>query len=336
MNGSGHIKNHRKLILKDFLDLKEWQKIQDNFSNVTEISLRMVDPKGNLITAASRESRICRDARNAQRKDKFCGRCLPTFLGGKGVVDRNLSYVCHKGICNFVIPVTEEGFDNLGYIIMGPVILVMRKAKEEYAKVAEDLGMELDDFWSALLEIKVVSFKGAQALIELIRDVARYTVKLASKNILISQEELMESESVSLSKVLNALLDVAFQVTSADLGSIMYTNDDSSELSIRASRGLSPEIINNTRVKFGEGISGIAALERKSFLLNDKTDDNRLRPYLSRPNIRTSMVLPISVNNRIKGVMNLGTLRKSSVNFNQETLKVAHKLVELAALALQG
>jgi GAF domain-containing protein len=146
----------------------------------------------------------------------------------------------------------------------------------------------------------------------------------------------MESGSVSLSKVLNALLDVAFQVTSADLGSIMYANEDSSELSIRASRGLSAEIINNTRVKFGEGIAGIAAKEKRSFLISDKMDDNRLRPYLTRPNIRTSMVLPISVNNRIRGVMNLGTLKKSTVNFNQETLEVAHKLVDLATLALQG
>ena len=33
--------------LKDLLDLKSWQKIQDNFAAITGIGIRTLDPKGN-------------------------------------------------------------------------------------------------------------------------------------------------------------------------------------------------------------------------------------------------------------------------------------------------
>jgi ligand-binding sensor protein len=72
---------------KDLVGIQDWQKIQDIFSAVTNISLRTVDPEGKLITNPSGQTSFCKNfLKDSTYGKKVCGDCLPTFLGGKGVV----------------------------------------------------------------------------------------------------------------------------------------------------------------------------------------------------------------------------------------------------------
>lgn len=323
-----------QIALRDLMDVRAWQKIQDNFSNVTEIGLRTLDSKGNLFTSPSRDSRLCTELiKNPSVKNKFCGSCLPTFLGGKAVVDKNLSYSCHSRLHNFIVPLKIED-EVFGYTILGPVILFMRGSKEVYLKSAEELNVELDEFWSAILEIKVVSFQLAQSMVELIKDVVEYNLKLAYQNIVKRKSVMMGLDSLKLSRLLNALLDVAFQMTNADIGSIMFAEKDSDEFTIRASKGIPEEIVSNTRVKLGNGIAGTAAKERTAFLIDNTQKDNRIKAYLRRPYISSSMIMPIEVEDTVLGVMNLGALQTSEVRFNRDNLQMVNKLIGLATVAL--
>ncbi len=322
------------LFLKNLLDIQTWQKIQNNFTAVTGVTLRTVDPQGDPATQPSGLPRLCADLANKPYlKSKVCGGCLPTFLGGSGVVDRNLGYVCQTGLCNFITPLRVKN-SIFGYIILGPVILVMRKNKEEYRQLAEELMLELDELWDMLLEIKIVSFQGMRSLIELIRDVGEYAVRLAYQDILKKKEVVMAPDSSKLNRLLNALLEVAFQVTGADIGSVMFFSKDTNDLTIQASRGIPEEIVQKTRVRLGEGISGIAAKERKSFLIDENIEDNRIKRYLSRPYISSSMVVPISVKEKTLGVINLGALQTSLVKFNTDTVKLMDRLVDLTTIAI--
>ncbi len=319
--------------LRDLVNTKEWQAIQDNFSLITEVSLRTLDAEGNVFTSPSRVPRICTEAESSPAlKEKICSCCLPTFLGGNAVVDRNLSYSCFSDLYNFIAPLRVNGGQVLGYIILGPVILVMRKAKEDYLQAAEELGMDLEEYWSMLLEIRTISFNGVRSLVELVKDVAEYILRVAYQNL--NKDAVVGSESLDLNRIFNVLLEVAFQVTGADIGSIMFTEPKGTDLTIRSSRGIPEEIARSTRVSPGEGISGIAVAERKAFLLNEDTSDSRILPYLKRPYIKSSMVVPIVVKGESAGVVNLGTLRESSVRFDRENLQVLQKLVNLASLAI--
>ncbi len=314
----------QQLSLKDLIDIKQWQKIQDNFAAVTDVRLRTVDSKGNLITSASKEQRLCRGCVDL---------CLPTFLGGRGVVDKNLNFTCKTGLHSLVAPLKIE--DKLwGYIVVGPVVLVMRKPKEQYRQVAEELNLSLESFWDALLEIKVISFQGVQSLVELIKDIGEYTINLAYQGMIEKRGVMMATDSSKLSRLLEALLDVAFQVTQADIGSIMLVDKSKNELNIRTSKGLPDAIVKRARVRLGEGISGIAASEGESFLIDDKINDNRIKRYLNRPNLHSSMVIPIKVEDKVWGVVNLGALRTSAVKFNQDNMNVLHKLINLATIAI--
>lgn len=323
--------------LGDLIDIKAWQRIQDNFSAVTEVSLRLVDAKGVAITKPSGEPRLCTNLlKNPVVKKKVCGACLPTFLGGKAVLDKNLVFVCEvAGLHNFATPLTINGGKVLGYLLVGPVTLVMLKPKEDYRKVAEELDLDLEDLWSAIIEIKAISFHGVQSLVELIKGVGEFTLRLAYQNKIKEKEVIMAADLPKLSKLLDALLDVAFEISGADIGSVMFFDKANDELTIRASRGISNEIVRNTRVKLGSGISGIAAKEGKSFLIDENTKDSRIRPYLNRPYISSSMIVPLKIEERVLGVMNLGTLDTSLVRFSQDNMGLMRKLADLATVAIR-
>lgn len=315
------------LSLKDLIDIKEWQKIQDNFSNVTEVNLRTVGPEGNLITSPSKTIRLCDELlKTSPLKNKICGICLPTFLGGRGVVDKNLIYSCEPGLYNFVAPLRMDNGRILGYIVLGPVILVMRKSQEEYERIADRLSLGAEAFRDAIAEIKVMSYHGMLSLIELIKDIGEYTINLTYKNI--------THDSSKVNRILDVLLDVAFEVSQADMGSVMFFDEKKENLTIRSARGIPDKIIKETKVKSGVGISGIAALEGRPFLIDDTITDIKILPHLRRPHIGSSLILPIRVEDKVMGVMNLSALKTSQVKFNTDNLNLMDRLINLATIAI--
>src|SRR4030042_4334264 len=273
------------LSLRDLVDLKEWKKIQDNFSGITNVGLRLLDAKGNPATSPSGQPRLCSEVlKKSPLKNEICGPCLPTFLGGRSIVDKHLSTICKAALHNFIVPLKYSN-KVFGFLQMGPVILVMRKPKQEYRKVAEALNVDLEEFWSALLEIKVMSFQAAQSIMELIGDIGDYTIKLAHEGLIKTREAVMGEETSKLKKLLNALLDVAFKVTGADTGSIMLIDKQRKHLTIRHSKGLPEEIVKTTKVMMGEGIAGTEVEEGKPYIIDEGMEDNRIKKYLRRPSI---------------------------------------------------
>lgn len=321
--------------IEDLLDIRQWQKIQDGFSAVTDVGTRIVNPDGGIISVSSRQPRLCAELlKNSPAQEIICGPCLPTFLHGRAVVDKNLSFSCGAGLHNFIAPLLINKDKILGYLIVGPVILVMRKPKEEYRHIAEELGLELEDFWNAFLEIRTISFHSAQSLVELIKNVAEYTLRLSYQNIIKERRTITAVSPAKLTKLMDALLDVAFEVSKADIGSVMSLDKAKNELTITASRGISKDIVKTVKVKIGNGISGIAAQERKAFLIETMTQDKRIAPYLKRPQLGSSMVIPLKIEEEVVGIMNVGALASSPVRFNEGNLTQMSKLADLASIAI--
>ena len=328
-------KNPNGFTLKDIIDIKSWQKMQDDFGFVTGVCLRTLDPEGNLITKTTNEPRLCAKVlADSYIKKQVCGTCLPTFLGGKAVVDRNLSFFCQAGLSNFVAPLSYENSHPLGYLLMGPVVLVARSPKEKYQKIAEDLNLSLDEFWKLFSEIKVLSVQGARSLMELIKTLCEYAIKLAYENRLRIEQVLHKLDADRLNKILNILLDVAFEISKADVGSMMILDEKQKSLSINASHGIPEEIANRASVKIGEGISGLAAKEGKSYLIDDNLRNNRIKSYMARPYLGSSMVIPLKTEDKLLGVLNLGALKTSSVQFNRNSLQLMNKLTRLVSTAI--
>jgi ligand-binding sensor protein len=321
--------------LTDILDIKGWQKIQDNFAAVTEVGIRTLDRGGKNITETSFSPRLNNYLKNYLRlKQRICGSCLPTFLGGSGVVDKNLHYSCDPGLSYFLAPLYVQQNIVLGYLIVGPVILIMRQPKEHYQKLADELEKNLEEIWGVILEMRVISTHAARSLVELVKNVCQNL--LNSRYALMAREkENIIPDSRQLPRLLEVLLDVAFQVSGADVGSIMSYNKKKKELTIQSSRGIPREIADKTRVKIGEGISGMAAKQKSYMLIDSSSADAGIKPFLNRPRIKSSMILPINCADSLLGVMNLGATEKASVMFNEENVNLINKLINLTTLALQ-
>ncbi len=140
--------------------------------------------------------------------------------------------------------------------------------------------------------------------------------------------------SPQLDKALQVLLEVAFQVSKADIGSIMSFKKSKNILTIHSSKGIPLDIASATRVKLGEGISGIVAQEERPLLIDDDLSNNRIKSLLNRPKLKSSMILPIKTQDKVVGVMNLGALRSSPVKFNQSSVALMGRLIDLATVAI--
>ncbi len=328
--------SHPSPSFQQLISACNWQTIQDNFAQVIAIGIKTIDAAGKAVTSASGQPRLCTELLTQLNQD-YC-MCLPTFLGGKAIIDKNLSYHCIEpklNLCNFIIPLELTEHNVAGYIAVGPVILVMRKPREEYRRVAEELNLNIEALWEGLLEIKVASFHGIKSLLTLLKDVGEYTIRNAYEKLSATRLKAPGHATSDIDHLSETLLDVAFEMTKADIGSVMFFDEQDDELTVRASRGLPDNVARFTRLKRGQPICGIAAVEGKPLLIDEHTTDNRIKPYLNRPHLSSSMVLPVRIKNQVKGVMNLGVLRSSLITFNDGNIKLLEKLIDLATVAWQ-
>ena len=122
-----------------------------------------------------------------------------------------------------------------------------------------------------------------------------------------------------------------------DIVSIMLLDKETGELTIRASTGLSPEIVKRTRQKVGSGIAGWVAKRGEPLLVNDIENDPRFAKLSSDVKYRTKSLLsvPLITKYGILGVINVN--RKSSGDvFDEHDLELLTTFSSQAAAAIEN
>lgn len=110
--------------------------------------------------------------------------------------------------------------------------------------------------------------------------------------------------------------------------SIMLDNKLTGELTIKSSRGLGEDVVNSTRIRFGDSVAGWVALEGKPLLIEDIEADPRfMRKSISQYNTKSLISLPLKINGKVIGVMNLNN-KKTADPFTEEDLSLASLLGE--------
>ena len=135
---------------------------------------------------------------------------------------------------------------------------------------------------------------------------------------------------VDLDQQLGLTLRLAADAVGANRASVMLLDDDSRTLAIRCSVGLPPEAILGT-VALGEGIAGWVAEHNQPFILHGAVTDSRFEGV--DPTIDSSLCLPLAVEDRVLGVLNL--TRQPGERFTVEDLRLASSLADLASLAVE-
>src|SRR3989442_9945565 len=136
--------------------------------------------------------------------------------------------------------------------------------------------------------------------------------------------------SADLDRHLGLILRLAGEAVGANRASVMLLNRETSRLEIRCSVGLPPEAILST-IGLGEGIAGWVAEHNQPFILHGAVTDSRFEGV--DPTIDSSLCLPLAVEDRVLGVLNL--TRQPGERFTVEDLRLASSLADLASLAVE-
>jgi signal transduction histidine kinase/DNA-binding response OmpR family regulator len=143
------------------------------------------------------------------------------------------------------------------------------------------------------------------------------------------------------SELLDFFIGLVVAELDVDRASVMLLDENTQQMHIAASRGISEDIVQEARVKLGEGIAGQVAREGRPILVEDiKTAPGvkaRFNPKLSDSFISLPIVLsvPIRLQKKVLGVINV-TNKRSGGAFGDKDMGFLLGLAGQAAVAIEG
>jgi diguanylate cyclase (GGDEF)-like protein len=139
--------------------------------------------------------------------------------------------------------------------------------------------------------------------------------------------------TLSVHEVMERLLDRTLKHLDAEIGSILVSEPDDS-MRIMLARGLPENVVEETRVRRGEGISGYVAENNHSLLVEDVEHDERFqRRNRERYYTNSFISAPLSLHGSVRGVINVNNKRNRDI-FVYEDLKLLEALAGHAVVAL--
>ncbi|MBM3129925.1 MAG: GAF domain-containing protein [Chloroflexi bacterium] len=138
----------------------------------------------------------------------------------------------------------------------------------------------------------------------------------------------------SLDELLHRIVMAAQRETRAQIVSLMLLDPTEQELGIAAAVGLPDQIIETERVPVGRGIAGRVAQSGEPLMLTESVPlDPEIRRLMKKPEVLSSLSLPLRVRNRVIGVLNLSRMHGDEA-FNTGDLEIATVFAGQAAMAI--
>jgi GAF domain-containing protein len=125
-------------------------------------------------------------------------------------------------------------------------------------------------------------------------------------------------------KLADWVLESALRLLNAGSGSLMLLQEDKPILSIVASRGLRDIALRNRRQRVGEGIAGRVAEDGEPILRVGTVGETNLKPMGPRPEIRSSISVPVVADSGVVGVLNLNS-NPATKNFDSHDLETVRE-----------
>ncbi|MGD0445811.1 MAG: SpoIIE family protein phosphatase [Edaphobacter sp.] len=108
--------------------------------------------------------------------------------------------------------------------------------------------------------------------------------------------------TLDLNTLMHRVADLVRAVIDYKIFAILLLNDRAEELRMRFQIGHTTEV-ERMRIKLGRGVSGEAALQRQSILVEDVTNTEN---YIdANPNVRSELAVPLIIKNKVIGVIDI-------------------------------
>ncbi len=147
--------------IADFADMEKFNKIMSNWAIATGLATVAVGDDGSYISDCFNFTDFCIDyTRGSAEGVRRCEKC---DLEGEGV------YHCHAGLIDFAFPLMI-GDIQVGSVIGGQV-LPANPDEEKFRQVAREIGVDEDEYITALYKVTVKTEEAIHASAELLGEV---------------------------------------------------------------------------------------------------------------------------------------------------------------------
>ena len=136
--------------------------------------------------------------------------------------------------------------------------------------------------------------------------------------------------------ILRLIVVVTAKVMDSNICSLMLLNEQTGELEIKATQAVSEAYLRKQAVRFGEGISGIAASEERPVSCMDVKEDPRYvnKEVAVKENLCSLLSMPMSIKGRVIGVINCYTSVPHEFSDEEET--ILSTVANQAAIAIEN
>jgi signal transduction histidine kinase len=135
-----------------------------------------------------------------------------------------------------------------------------------------------------------------------------------------------------LDELLDELLVRIRDALEADTCAVLMLDETGTELVARAATGLEEEVERGVRIPVGKGFAGRIAAERRPVVIADINHAIVVNPILREKGIRSMLGAPLVVEQRIIGVVHVGTL--SARDFSRDDVDLLQIVADRVALAI--
>jgi sigma-B regulation protein RsbU (phosphoserine phosphatase) len=143
------------------------------------------------------------------------------------------------------------------------------------------------------------------------------------------------ASTLNLHELLDLALEETVSVMGADSGSVMLVTPDKDGLRLEVAHGLPQRLVRRTVVPLGEGIAGWVAVHREPLLLGNAIGDPRFKLLANRPEIVSSMSVPLMSGRQVLGVLNITSTSSDRV-FTQGDLELATTIAGQLSVAIEN
>lgn len=137
--------------------------------------------------------------------------------------------------------------------------------------------------------------------------------------------------------LIQAVVELLADILQVDKTSLMLLNPDNGELRIKAAKGLTPYVVQNSVRKVGEGIAGWVAKEGKPLLIKDVQKDKQFSEsaFFHQYTTKSLVCVPLKVGEKVIGVLSANN-HFSGKSFDEKDLYVATIFSHMLLLTLHN
>lgn len=195
INANQGLTDSNNVKLQDIVDLDFLQKFQDSFADSLGVASIAVDIDGNPVTKPSNFTKFC--IGHTRGSKVGLARCMECDRKGgeeSARTGKPSIYDCHAGLVDFGTPIMLEG-RQIGSILGGQV-LTSTPDESYYRKVAQEIGVDPEEYIAALREVKQISRKSLDAAANMLFLVANTLSKAGYQQYKLKQMAGLINDSV--------------------------------------------------------------------------------------------------------------------------------------------